>query len=222
MAINAVRLYWDLILEVPREELAVKIPRPRTGWKLPQVLSVEEVDRLIGSARRERHRVFLMTAYATGMRVGEAVRLRARHIDADRRQIRVEGGKGNKDRYTLLSPALLGELRAHWKREGLKDWLFPAKDGNGPMNVASGQYAWKVAASRSALKKTGGIHLLRHSFATHLLDNGVNLAVIQQLLGHADLHTTARYLHLSQRGRDGWRSSLDLLSHESLPEVAGS
>lgn len=216
VAINAVRKFWVLILGVPREQLTVMIPRPRSGWKLPQVLSVEEVERLLKAARKPHHRTFLMTVYATGLRVGEAVELRARHIDSERGQIRVDSGKGKKDRYTLLSPGLLAELRAHWRREQLSDWLFMGRYGQGPMSVAAGQYMYKAAAQRAGIAKTGGIHLLRHSFATHLLDNGVNLAVIQRLLGHAHLHTTARYLHLSRRGQESWRSSLDLLSAQNL------
>lgn len=168
VAINALRLYYQLIEGVPRDQLGLMLPRPRTGWRLPEVLSVQEVERLIAHARQPHHRTFLMTVYGTGMRLAEATNLRARHIDSDRMQIRVEAGKGNKDRYTVLSSALLKELRAHWKQHGCTDWLFPAKSGYGPMCVATGQYAYKVAAKHAGITKHGSVHLLRHSFATQV------------------------------------------------------
>ncbi len=216
VAINALRLYYQLVEGVPRDQLMLMLPRPRSGWRLPEVLSMEEVERLIAHAPRPHHRTFLMLVYA------EATNLRARHIDKDRMQIRVESGKGNKDRYTVLSPALLTELREHWKRHGCTDWLFPSKDGYGPACTASGQYAYKVAAKRAGIAKKGGIHLLRHSFATHLLEGGMNLAVIQRLLGHADLHTTARYLHVSNKGLEDWRSPLDLIELAIPPSMEGA
>lgn len=151
VAINALRLYYQLVEGIPRDQLKLMLPRPRSGWQLPEVLSVEEVERLIGSAWQPHHRTFLMLVYGTGLRLSEATNLRARHIDSDRMQIRVESGKGNKDRYTVLSPSLLGELRAHWKRCGCTDWLFRSKDGYGPACIATGQYAYKVAAKRAGI-----------------------------------------------------------------------
>ena len=222
VAINALRLYYQLVEGIPRDQLMLMLPRPRSGWRLPEVLSVEEVERLIASAPQPHHRTFLMLVYGTGMRLAEAIHLRARHIDSDRMQIRIEAGKGNKDRYTVLSPVLLFELRAHWKRHGCTDWLFASKDGYGPACVATGQYAYKVAAKRAGITKKGGIHILRHSFATHMVEGGVNLAVVQRLLGHADLHTTARYLHLSKRGLDNWKSPLDLIVPVIPPGMEGA
>lgn len=221
VAINALRLYYQLVEGVPRDQLGLMLPRPRTGWRLPEVLSTQEVERLIAHARQPHHRTFLMTVYGTGMRLAEAANLRARHIDSDRMQIRVEAGKGNKDRYTVLSSALLKELRTHWRRQGCTDWIFPAKDANGPMCPATGQYAYKVAAKSAGITKRGNIHLLRHSFATHLLEGGMNLAVIQRLLGHADLHTTARYLHVSSKGIEAWHSPLDLIELSIPPGMHG-
>jgi len=222
VAINALRSYYQLVEGIPRDQLTLMLPRPRSGWRLPEVLSVEEVERLIASAPKAHHRSFLMLVYGTGLRLSEAIHLRARHIDSDRMQIRVESGKGNKDRYTVLSPVLLEELRAHWKRQGCRDWLFPSKNGYGPACIATGQYAYKVAKKRAGITKEGGIHILRHSFATHMVEGGVNLAVVQRLLGHADLHTTARYLHLSKRGLDQWRSPLDLIVPSIPPGMDGA
>lgn len=222
VAINALRSYYQLVEGVPRDQLTLILPRPRSGWLLPEVLSMEEVERLFAHAPQPHHRTFLMLVYGTGMRLAEATNLRARHIDSDRMQIRVEAGKGNKDRYTVLSPALLTELRAHWKRSGCADWLFPARDGYGPACIATGQYAYKRAAKLAGITKKGGIHLLRHSFATHMVEGGVNLAVVQRLLGHADLHTTARYLHLSRRGLDNWKSPLDLIVPSIPPGMEGA
>jgi site-specific recombinase XerD len=222
VAINAMRLYYQLVEGIPRDQLELMLPRPRTGWRLPEVLSVEEVERLIACASQPHHRTFLMTVYGTGMRLAEAANLRARHIDSDRMQIRIESGKGNKDRYTVLSPALLEELRNHWKRHGCTDYIFPSKNGYGAMCVATGQYAYKVAAKKAKITKNGSIHLLRHSFATHLLEGGMNLVVIQRLLGHADLHTTARYLHVSAKGMEGWRSPLELIELAIPPSMEGA
>jgi integrase/recombinase XerD len=222
VAINALRLYYQLIEGVPRDQLTLMLPRPRSGWRLPEVLSVEEVERLIGCARKPHHRTFLMLVYGTGLRLAEAIHLRGVHIDSDRMQIRVEAGKGNKDRYTVLSPVLLEELRAHWKRHSCRDWVFPSKQGNGPACPATGQYAYKAAAKDAGITKEGGVHILRHSFATHMVEGGVNLAVVQRLLGHADLHTTARYLHLSRRGLDQWSSPLDLIVPSIPPGMEGA
>lgn len=222
VAINALRQYYQLVEGVPRDQLGLMLPRPRTGWRLPEVLSIEEVERLINAATQPHHRTFLMLVYGTGMRLAEATHLRSRHIDSERMQIRVEAGKGNKDRYTVLSPALLDELRAHWKRHGCTDWFFPAKSGYGPACTATGQYAYKVAAKRAGITKKGCIHILRHSFATHLLEGGMNLAVIQRLLGHNDLHTTARYLHVSNKGLADWKSPLDLIALNIPPSMEGA
>lgn len=222
VAINALRSYYHLVEDVPRDSLSLMLPRPRTGWRLPEVLSTEEVERLIANASQPHHRMILMIAYGTGMRLSEIMNLRARHIDSDRMQIRVEAGKGNKDRYTLLSEVLLAELRLHWERHKCTDWLFPAKEGYGPACPASGQYAFKVAAKRAGITKEGSIHLLRHSFATHLLEGGMSLVVIQRLLGHADLHTTARYLHVTNRAQENWCSPLDLIELQIPPSMEGA
>lgn len=222
VAINALRLYYQLVEGVPRDQLGLMLPRPRTGWRLPEVLAAEEVERLITHARQLHHRSFLMTVYGTGLRLSEAANLRGRDIDSDRMQVRVVAGKGNKDRYTVLSPVLLTELREHWRRRRCTDWLFPNRRGDGPMCPAVGQYAYKTAAKAAKITKQGGIHLLRHSFATHLLEGGMNLAVIQRLLGHADLHTTARYLHVSSRGMKEWKSPLDLIEPKIPPGMEGA
>lgn len=222
VAINALRLYYQLVEGIPRDQLQLMLPRPRSGWRLPQVLSMQEVERVIAAAPQPHHRTFLMLVYGTGMRLAEATNLRSRHIDSDRMQVRVEGGKGNKDRYTVLSEPLLNELRRHWKRHHCTDYLFPAKYGDGPACTASGQYAYKVAAKRAGITKSGGVHLLRHSFATHLLEGGMNLAVIQRLLGHADLHTTARYIHVSNKALADWKSPLDLIALQIPPDMEGA
>jgi site-specific recombinase XerD len=222
VAINALRLYYELMDGVARKDLQLCLPRPRTAWKLPQVLSIAEVERVLNSCQKAAHRSFLMTVYATGMRLSEATHLRGCHIDSERMQIRVVGGKGNRDRYTLLSPRLLGELRAHWRRHKCRDWVFPGHDRTQAQSVATGQYAYKMAAARAGISKQGGIHILRHSFATHLLEGGQNLVVIQRLLGHADLHTTSRYLHLSTRGQEHWQSPLDLLELRIPADLEGN
>ena len=155
-----------------------------------------------------------MTAYAAGLRVSEVCALRIADIDSapDRMCIRVVAGKGGKDRYTLLSPSLLEALRVYWRICKPRHWLFPrTTDAVRPFDVSSAQRAYYRARDRAGITKTGGIHTLRHAFATHLLEAGVDLATLAKLLGHGHLSTTQRYLHLARPGSIPHDSPLDLL-----------
>jgi site-specific recombinase XerD len=160
-----------------------------------------------------KHRAFLMTTYAAGLRLLESCRLKLSDIDSDRMTLRVEQGKGAKDRYTLLSPQLLVELRRYWIAHRPEHWLFPSpRNPKSPMLPKSAQRMFYAAKDRAGITKPCGIHGLRHAFATHLLESGTDVHTIQRLLGHGNLGTTARYFHLAQKDLSGASGSTDLLA----------
>lgn len=194
------------------------VRRKHTG-KLPEVYSREELTRLFQATLNRKHRVFLMTTYAAGLRLSEVSRLRPVHVHSERMLIRVEQGKGNKDRYTLLSPNLLDELRAYWKEYRPGEWLFPNQVGTGPIPRGTAQRIFYAAKRRAGLKRGNGIHTLRHSFATHLLEAGVDLRTIQLLLGHKSLQTTSLYLHVTEKKLTQLQSPFDLLRLPKLDDV---
>jgi integrase/recombinase XerD len=204
-----------------REQAEFYIPGPKRTGKLPQILSPEEVRRILGAPRNLKHQTLLMTTYAAGLRVSELVRLRIQDIDSDRMTIRVEQGKGAKDRYTLLSSRLLAQLRQYCqscKVVRSDVWLFPSVDRSQPLDVTSAQRVFHAAKRQAQVRKEGGIHALRHAFATHLLEAGTDLHTIQRLLGHSSLRTTARYLHLAQSAVTAPLSPLDRLELPSAPD----
>ncbi|HEY2339558.1 MAG TPA: site-specific integrase [Steroidobacteraceae bacterium] len=195
-----------------RRELEFRVPSARQPQKLPQILSREEVAALIEATRNLKHRVVLMTAYATGLRVSEVCALRVADIDSTRMMIRVEQGKGAKDRYTLLSVRLLKELRVYWRVHRPQTYLFAAaRSPDRPMVVKAAQRMFYVAKERAGIAKDCGFHGLRHAFATHLLESGTDLHTIQRLMGHGQLSTTMRYFHLAQQHLARTPSPLDLL-----------
>lgn len=185
--------------------------RRKHSGKLPEVYSVEELVQLFEAACSRRDRVFLMTTYAAGLRLKEARHLKPKDIHSQRGLIRVEQGKGQKDRYTLLSPQLLTELREYWQEYRPGEWLFPNEAKTEPIDRRSAQRIFYKAKRRAKLKRGRGIHTLRHCFATHLLEAGVDLRTIQMFLGHKSLDTTAIYIHLTQKKLGSVQSPLDLL-----------
>jgi len=210
IATNAFKFFYHVSLK--QRALEFCIPRRRPPSKLPEILSREEVTRLIEHTLNLKHRVLLMTTYAAGLRVSELVHLKATDIDSERMALRVEQGKGAKDRYTLLSPKLLAELRNYWRAYRPRTWLFPmARTPDSPINPEQAQKAYYAAKRRAGITKRCGIHGLRHAFATHLLESGVDLHTIQRLLGHGHLSTTLVYFHLAQKDLTATRSPLDLL-----------
>jgi integrase/recombinase XerD len=188
-----------------------RIPYPRHRRSLPVVLSADEVAAVLIGVKLLKIRAVLMTAYAGGLRVSEACHLKVGNIDSQRMVIRVCGGKGGRDRETILSPRLLRILREYWKQERPVDWLFPGRNGIDPIGCGAVRKAFKDACRRAGIGKRATPHTLRHSFATHLLDEGTELVVIQALLGHASYRTTLRYIHLSTRHLQTTRSPLDRL-----------
>ena len=187
------------------------IPFPKQEKKLPVVLSQDEISRFFESVPNLKHRAFLMTAYATGLRVSEVASLRVADIDSQRMMIRIEQGKGWKDRYVMLSPNLLEVLRAYWKVARPKDWLFPGRPPIRPITRECIHQVCVKAAAAAGLTKRVSVRALRHAFATHLLESGTNIRVIQILLGHRSLRTTARYTHVSAATICSTCSPLDLL-----------
>jgi integrase/recombinase XerD len=209
-AVCALRFLFHVTLNQPDVSLA--IPHRRIGSKQPEILSREEVGRILNATRKLAHRTMLMATYAGGLRVAEVCSLRVADIDSGRMMLRVSCGKGAKDRYTLLSPQLLDALRRHWLSERPRLWLFPkASHPDLPIDVCTAQKVFYRAKHHAGIAKAGGIHSLRHAFATHLLESGVDVHTIQRLLGHRDLSTTARYFHLQQSQLAATGSPLDLL-----------
>jgi integrase/recombinase XerD len=192
-AVAGLRFFYEVTLERPPTQFG--IPMPKRAQKLPEILSREEVGRIIAAAPTLRARVLLMTAYSAGLRLGEILRLRVRDIDAERRLIRVEQGKGRKDRYSVLSPRLLERLRRYQRVYRPQEYLFPSKHGDRPAHETVVQKMYAAARKRAGVHKRGGIH----AFATHLLEAGTNLPIIQELLGHTSIQTTMRYVHVAEK-----------------------
>jgi integrase/recombinase XerD len=204
----AIKFFYQHVLG--QKDFSLHVPSKR-GARLPEPFSRGEVARILDTTRNLKHRAMLMTAYGGGLRVSELVRLEPRDIHSERMLIRVNQGKGRKDRYTLLSQRLLEELRAYWRAYQPQTWLFPGRDQSHPMSVGSVKAMFTSSKQRAGIQHGHGIHSLRHSFATHLLEAGVSLPVIQRLMGHTSMSTTAKYLHVTSQHLAGVRSPLDLL-----------
>jgi len=194
------------------EYTRMDIPPRRKESRLPEVLSREEVDRLLAAADNPKHRMALMTLYAAGLRLNEATHLRVQDIDSSRMTIRVEQGKGRKDRYTVLSPRLLEELRVYWKQYPSRRYLFFGTSPDQPLHETAIQKAYSRARLGAGIQKGHGVHTLRHCFATHMLEAGVDVRTLQVLLGHSNLQTTARYLQIRQHHIQAYASKFDLLA----------
>lgn len=193
-----------------------RIPYPRRERKLPLILSREEVKALLDAARTLRHRALLATLYGGGLRVSEVTQLKVADVDARRSALWVRQGKGRKDRQTLLSPKLLELLRAYWRTERPTEWLFPNANRVQPISPKAAFLACRGAAQSAGIAKPVHPHSLRHAFATHLLESGTNLRTIQILLGHANLETTARYLHVADLSVRSTVSPLDSLDFDPV------
>jgi site-specific recombinase XerD len=207
----AFRFLFEQVLDRPNARL--DIPMAKVPKRLPQILSREEVTRLIGAATTQRARTLLMTAYGAGLRVSELCALEVADIESapDRMCLKVRQGKGGQDRYTLLSPRLLASLRAWWRVGRPRRWLFPNAAGTAPIDRTTAQRIYYAARDGAGIAPEGGIHTLRHCFATHLLEAGVDLPTLQRLLGHGHISTTLRYLHLAHSHITGAASPLELL-----------
>src|SRR5262245_26505567 len=208
-AVCALRFLYGTTLGRP-EQLPL-IPYGKRPKTLPSVLAPEEVLRLIDAAQTPRDRVFLQVAYGCGLRLGELIHLRVTDIDSARMVVHVRHGKGAKDRLVPLSRRLLEELRAYWRRYRPRPWLFPGQQPEQPITGSNMQRRFGRLVARVGLSKHCSLHTLRHSYATHLLEAGVDVLNLKTLLGHKSLETTTRYLHVSTQRLQQTPSLLDLL-----------
>lgn len=212
VAISALRVFYGVMLKRPVERIEECLPRPRKVTRRARVYSREELRILFTQGCRSlRDRAFLMTVYGAGLRLNEACHLRLEDVESSRGMLRINQGKGNKDRYTVLSPWLLEVLRDYFREFRPRGpWLFAAPRLEGrPMVDGSAQMIFCRALKRAGLPNRGGIHCLRHSFATHLLEDGVDVLTIKKLMGHANFATTAGYLHVSAEQAVRVRSPLE-------------
>lgn len=208
--VAALRFLYNFTL---RRDIPVRfIPYPKKQKRLPVVLSPREVALLLSVVGNQKHKAMLKVAYDTGLRVSEVTHLQVDDIDSERMVIRVRQGKGQKDRYVTLSPTLLEELRAYWQAyRPARPWLFPGGRPDHPIGASTIQKVCRTAALQAGLAKKVSPHTLRHCFATHLLEAGTNVRVIQELLGHGSLNTTVRYTHVANDTLRSVKSPLDLL-----------
>jgi site-specific recombinase XerD len=207
--LNALKFYYEQLLG--REKFFWEIPRPQKPFQLPNVLGEKEMARLFNALSNPKHKAILFTAYSAGLRVSETVALRLQDIDSDRMQIKVVAGKGKKDRYVNLSPVLLDILRAYIKKSEVRPltYLFESGIPGEPYSSRSAQKVFQRAKQKGGLSKKVSFHSLRHSFATHLLEKGTDIRYIKDLLGHFDIKTTERYVHVSKQHLVQIRSPLD-------------
>jgi integrase/recombinase XerD len=209
VATNGLRFLYRVTLN--RRDAEFCIPRAKAPLRLPEILSREEIERLLAGATEPKHRTLLMLTYSAGLRLSEVAHLKVSDIDSGRMSVRVDQGKGKKDRYTVLSKRMLRELRGYWLAYRPREWLFTGRDPTRPMHPKTIQRIFHLAKDRARISKPCGIHALRHAFATHLLEAGTDVHTIQRLLGHGHISTTMRYFHLTQKHLLGTGSPLDLL-----------
>jgi len=219
-AVCALRFFYRNTLH--RKIEIDRIPLPRYEKKLPVIVSKTEVKALLESPRNLKHRAMLATMYGAGLRVSEVAKLRVSDLDRERRVIWVRGGKGRKDRQVMLAEPLREVLAAYWRWKRPAEWMFPGKKPDCPIGTNSVFKACVKAARKAGITKPIHPHSLRHAFATHLLEEGVSLLVIQALLGHAHLKTTAGYLHLSDSAVRSTRSPLETLGSLDLIRSAAA
>lgn len=207
-AINSVKFYYEKILGRPTRKYYLQ--RPKGAKRLPEVLSEEEIRSILMSVDNLKHRCILYIVYSGGLRLGEVVSLQLRDIDSQRKCIRIRHGKGRKDRYTLLSEKALKLLRQYVRVYRPREWLFEGQSGE-QYSERSVQEILYRAVKKARIGRHVTVHTLRHSFATHLLEQGTDITYIQELLGHSNIKTTLIYSHVTKRGIDGIRSPLDNL-----------
>jgi site-specific recombinase XerD len=209
----ALRFFYIQTLGI--DAIFLNIPPRKKVAQLPEILSTEEVELLLGALTNHKHRTILMTTYAAGLRLNEIVNLKLTDIDSKRMMIRVRQGKGSKDRYTILSKRLLEQLRIYWKMYHPSLWLFSGRKLGQQMSPSTVSAIYYKARDKAGIKKGKGIHTLRHCFATHLLEAGVDIRTIQVLMGHSSIMTTVVYLKVTRKQLSSTQSPLDLLN---IPE----
>lgn len=204
--INAVKFYFEKVLG--RKKLFISIPRPKAPSTLPKVIDEKDIKRMLLHTTNIKHKVMLGLCYGMGLRVSEIVHLKIEHIDSKRMTVLIAGGKGKKDRYVNLPESMLLDLRQYYKAYKPKNYLFEGVNG-GQYSIRSVQAVFKDAMKRARIRKKVGIHSLRHSYATHLMEYGTDISLIQKLLGHKDIKTTQIYTHVSSAQIKKVKSPLD-------------
>lgn len=207
--LNALKFYYEQVLG--QEKFFFDIPRPKKQLQLPKVLGEREIARLFNAIENKKHKAILFAAYSAGLRVSEVVNLKQRDIDTDRMQILIQNAKGKKDRYVMLSPVLLDVLRAYIRdcRPRPKEYIFESANPGEPYSDRSAQRIFQLARVKAGIKKEVSFHSLRHSFATHLVEKGIDIRFIKDLLGHFSIKTTTRYLHVKRENLVNILSPLD-------------
>lgn len=209
--IYALRFFYCITLRRPLSK--IDLPATKVFYKLPSILSLDEVEQIIKATGNIKHRTLLMVIYSAGLRVSEAVNLRIKDIDSQRNTLHIRCGKGGKDRYVILSPVVYQALSAYWHACRFNDYVFPnPKDDQKPLTPRSASKVFKSAKAAAGVTKAGGIHALRHAFATHLLESGTDLFAIKELLGHASIQSTVRYLAFVPGRHENLRSPIDQLA----------
>ena len=206
LALSAAKFFFRNILN---NDGIMEQRRPRQDTKLPTVFSKDEIKKMLDMERNPKHRLLLMLVYSSGLRVSEAVVLKKEHIDLSRKAVYIKTGKGRKDRCTVLSEKAALFLGEYYYSHSIETWLFPGQPSSRHLSIRSAQKIFEKAALRAGIIKKTSIHGLRHTFATHLLENGTDIRYIQSLLGHASLRTTERYTHVSKRSALSVQSPLD-------------
>ena len=206
-AISSIKFLNKYVIH--QQRLMIFVNRPRKEKKLPNVLSKEEVKRILASLDNKKHTTILALIYSSGLRVSEVTKMRIKDIDSDRMLIKVKQGKGKKDRYVMLSEKILVQLREYYREYKPKQWLFEGSIENSPITERTVQKIFKNACVKAKVNKEVSVHSLRHSVATHLLESGVDIRYIQQLLGHSSIKTTEIYTHITNKNIADIRSPLD-------------
>ena len=213
--LNALRFFYLQVLHW--EQFDIPIQFPKRLQKIPDLLTRQEVKGIINAACNDKHRTLLLTCYGCGLRVSELVALQVRHLDGERKLLRVEQGKGAKDRAVILSSGLLQALRAYWQHQRSRHWLFPhSQKPDQPLSITTPQKLYQRAKHHAGIDKVGGIHSLRHAYATHQLENGMPVHQLQRQLGHRSLQSTLRYLHWVPGYEPGQSSAIDLVGQLGL------
>ena len=212
VAVHSLRFFYDMVL---RRIISYRdFPLSKEPRRLPDILSVIEVASIIKAAGNIKHRTILVLTYGAGLRSAEVANLKVEDIDSDRMQIHIRNGKGGKDRYVVLSPVMLEVLRDYWRKSRSKvksTWIFPGQSPTNPITPATVGAVYKRAKKSVVISKQGGVHSLRHAFATHSLEAGEDLYTIKQLLGHSCIESTARYLRLTNNKMQSIKSPIESL-----------
>ncbi len=210
LSFHALRFLYLQVLHW--EQFDVPIQYPKLAQKIPELLTRQEVRQIIDACDNAKHRMMLLTCYGCGLRVSELVALKVRHIDGERKQLRVEQGKGAKDRAVVITAGLLDQLRRYWLAYHPRLWLFPKSNTSElHLSISTPQKVFKNAKNKTGIEKIGGIHSLRHAYATHQLESGLPVHKLQQQLGHRNMQSTLRYVHWVSGCQDGLMSVSDLV-----------